>query len=200
MINSLSIQTLYGEQLKPYLSELAGLRIRVFKEYPYLYDGTIEYEEKYLETYINSTKSIAIVVLDGKRIVGVSTGLPITDETAEFVQPFLKAGINPDSVYYCGESILMPEYRGQGIYSVFINGREEHARKLGGYKTICFCAVSRPVDHPLRPKDYVPLDDIWKKYGYKKRPDLYTTYRWKDINEQQESDKKMVFWIKELDQ
>ncbi|MCC5940196.1 MAG: hypothetical protein JJU37_01535 [Balneolaceae bacterium] len=197
MTTPVTIKTVHGKQLEPFLNSLAKLRIRVFREFPYLYDGSIAYEEKYLRTYLNSSNSIAILVFDGEHMVGASTGLPITDETDEFIQPFADADMDPETVFYCGESILLPEYRGLGIYSKFINKREIHAKKLG-FSTITFCAVSRRDDHPLMPKDYIPLDEIWKKYGYRKRPDLHTTYRWKDIDEEEESDKKMVFWIKEL--
>jgi hypothetical protein len=58
--------------------------------------------------------------------------------------------------------------------------------------------VVRPDAHPARPKDYVPLDDFWKKRGYRKRPDLISKFTWRDIGERNESDKPMVFWMKRL--
>lgn len=139
-------------------------------------------------------------MFDGDRLVGVSTGLPLADEEEEFKQPFIKQGYDPENVFYCGESILLKEYRGQGIYSRFFNEREVHARQLGGINWISFCAVQRPADHPLRPKDYQPLDHIWQTYGYTKHPEMTTTYRWKDIDRESESDKTMVFWGKGIKQ
>ncbi|TVR18343.1 MAG: GNAT family N-acetyltransferase [Balneolaceae bacterium] len=198
MSDSFSVKTVHGKQLEPYIKGLAELRICVFREFPYLYDGSAAYERRYLKTYLNAPNSIAILVLHRDLVVGASTGLPLADENDEFQKPFIQAGINVSEVFYCGESILLPEFRGLGIYQTFITGREEHARKLGGFKTICFCAVSREKDHPLKPNNYTPLDAIWRKYGYEKRPDLHTTYRWKDIDEDDESDKKMVFWVKDL--
>ena len=198
MTDSVSIINVHGEQLEPYVKGLAELRIRVFREFPYLYDGSAAYEREYLKTYLNAPNSIVILVLYGDSVVGASTGLPLSDETEEFQKPFREAGIDISEVFYCGESILLPEFLGLGIYQTFISGREGHARKLGEFKTICFCAVSRDEDHPLRPNNYTPLDTIWQKYGYVKRQDLYTTYRWKDVNENEESDKKMVFWVKDL--
>ena len=39
----ISLMTLDGEQLKDHLPELARLLIRVFREFPYLYDGDLGY-------------------------------------------------------------------------------------------------------------------------------------------------------------
>lgn len=198
MSKSLDITHLSGPAIAPYLTSLARLRITVFREFPYLYDGTEEYEARYLQTYINSPDSIAVLVLDGEKIVGASTGLPMAHEEAEFQKPFVTQGYNPSKLFYCAESVLLPEYRGRGVYKSFFQGRENHARKLGGFTHLTFCGVERPIDHPLRPADYTPLDAIWRKFGYQQHPELRTTYVWKDINATTESPKPMVFWMKAL--
>jgi hypothetical protein len=79
----------------------------------------------------------------------------------------------------------------------FFARRETRARALG-FKLAAFCAVERPADHPRRPKDYVPLDAFWTKRGYTRRPDLRTTFTWRDLDETEESPKPMVFWTKLL--
>lgn len=196
--SSLTIKTVSGQDIESYLNDLASLRIEIFREFPYLYDGSVRYEEKYLSTYINSDDSIAVLVFDDELLVGASTGLPLYDETNEFKIPFLTHGIDPDTVFYCGESILKKDYRGKGIYSVFMKQREAHAKLSGRFNLICFCAVSRENHHPLKPKDYIPLDEIWSKYGYKKEPTLKTEYFWKDVDKDEETAKEMIFWIKKL--
>jgi hypothetical protein len=42
------IKTVSGKDFEPYLLRLANLRIKIFREYPYLYDGNIEDEKQYL--------------------------------------------------------------------------------------------------------------------------------------------------------
>lgn len=194
------LQTLHlsGSAIAPYLADLARLRISVFREFPYLYDGTEEYEARYLQTYLNSPASIAVLVLDGEKIVGASTGLPMAHEEVDFQKPFITHGFNPQTLFYCAESVLLPEYRGRGLYKTFFQGREDHARQLGGFTHLTFCGVERPADHPLRPARYTPLDTIWRRFGYEQHPELRTTYTWKDINEVAESPKPMVFWVKTL--
>ncbi len=172
-----SLQVVYvsGAAIGPYLADLAHLRITVFREFPYLYDGSEEYEARYLQTYVNSPASIAVLVLDGGRVIGVSTGLPMVDEEAEFQQPFLQQGYDPRTLFYCAESVLLPEYRGRGLYKAFFLGRENHARQLGGFIHTTFCGVQRPAEHPLRPADYTPLDAVWRHFGYVPHPELLAT-------------------------
>ena len=54
MPDTLTFHELSGPALEPWLDALGALRIRVFREYPYLYDGTLEYEREYLRTYVNA--------------------------------------------------------------------------------------------------------------------------------------------------
>lgn len=194
----ISIKHLSGADIAPWIPDLARLRITVFRDFPYLYDGTTEYEENYLQTYLNTADSIAVLALDGDRVIGASTGLPMADETAEFQQPFIELGYDPAKVFYCAESVLLKEYRGRGVYKHFFTGREGHARQLGRFDWCCFCGVQRPLDHPLRPADFVPLDAIWSKFGYVKHPELRTSYHWKDIDQTEETDHEMMFWLKSL--
>lgn len=198
MKNPLTLITVTGSAIADYLDPIAALRIEVFREFPYIYDGSLEYEKEYLQTYIRSERSVAILALDRNQVAGVSTGIPMEDETPEFREPLSEAGIDISKVFYCGESILKKEHRGQGVYSDFFDGRETHARKLG-FKQICFCAVIRRADHPLRAADYRPLDPVWKKYGYHKRDDLLASFSWKDLDEETESKKNLVYWMKVLD-
>lgn len=194
----LTFRCLRGAELAAHILEVARLRIEVFREFPYLYDGDLDYERRYLQTYLESPDSIVVLALDGAQVVGASTALPMACETAEFRQPFVAAGYDPVEVFYCGESVLLSRYRGRGAGVAFFDRREAHARSLGGFRYICFSAVQRPDDHPRRPPGYVPLDDFWQRRGYRRQPKLTTRYSWKDLDETASSPKPMVFWMKEL--
>ncbi|WP_331280503.1 GNAT family N-acetyltransferase [Halomonas sp. BC04] len=129
--------------------------------------------------------------------MGASTGMPLAADMAEFRAPFERAGFDIDSVFYYGESVLLPSYRGRGIGKAFMQARERHAGERG-FSTVAFCAVERPDDHPLKPEGYVPLHGFWRSRGYERHPALATTFHWKDIGEPEETDKPMVFWLKSL--
>ena len=65
---AVSIRRLSGDQIKPYLDDLARLRIEVFRHFPYLYDGDMDYERKYLDTYARSPESLFVLALDGETL------------------------------------------------------------------------------------------------------------------------------------
>ncbi len=196
MTKTIQVLRKSGQALLDYIPDLARLRIEVFRDFPYLYDGTLEYEEKYLQMYIDHPDSVIVLAFDGSKIVGASTAIPMKHETEELKRPFMDHGYNLDDVFYCSESVLNKDYRGLGLGVRFFEEREAHAAELGGFKHLTFCCVERPADHPRRPKDYLPLDKFWNKRGYFKHPELKTTYVWRDLDDIEETAKPMTFWLK----
>lgn len=90
---TIRVERFPGKGLERYIDELARLRIAVFREFPYLYDGSLDYERKYLKTYIGVADSVIVLALDEARVVGASTGLPMEAETEEVKKPFKGQGI-----------------------------------------------------------------------------------------------------------
>ena len=196
MRKNLGITEIEGTELAPWLDALGDLRMRVFREFPYLYEGTLEYERDYLRVYQNSGRSRIVLVTDGGgNLIGATTCLPLAEESAEFRQSFVAAGIDVNRCLYFGESIVLPEWRGLGLGKEFFVRREEHARRLGLDMTT-FCAVDRPADHPLRPAGYRPLDGFWASRGYQKQAALKVEFSWKEIGESRDSPKTLTFWTK----
>lgn len=187
-----------GRNIESFFPQLAQLRITVFREYPYLYEGTVEYEMEYLKTYSGAPRAALFAVFDGDQLVGASTCIPLADETEEVQKPFIEADYDLNSVFYFGESILLPQYRGLGLGHRFFDAREAHARSFGEYSLTCFCAVVRPDDHPLRPAGYQPHDVFWTKRGYQKEPKLQSLFDWPDVGATASTVKPMVYWIRAL--
>ncbi|WP_068118596.1 GNAT family N-acetyltransferase [Tropicimonas marinistellae] len=194
---SLELRALSGPALEAALDDLAALRIEVFRDFPYLYDGDLDYERRYLETYVQSGNALLVGVFDGLRLVGAATGTPMEDHEDDFAAPMARAGLALNDVYYCAESVLLPDYRGRGLGHAFFDLREAHARQLGRrYAT--FCAVIRPEDHPLRPTDYRPLDSFWRSRGYAPAPGVVAHFAWKDVAQAGESLKALQVWTRRL--
>ncbi|HYF36039.1 MAG TPA: GNAT family N-acetyltransferase [Prosthecobacter sp.] len=191
----LRLEELHGSELRPHLDALGALRISVFREYPYLYKGTLEYEREYLRAYVESPRSLVVLALDGGEVVGATTCLPMTDEGPEFQKAFVDGGFALNQICYFGESILLPPYRGRGLGKEFFARREAHARRHG-FALTTFCAVDRAENHPMRPPGYRPLDSFWSTQGYVKRPELRATFVWKELGEAVESPKTLTFWTK----
>jgi GNAT superfamily N-acetyltransferase len=187
-----------GKEIETVVTSLAALRIEVFRDFPYLYEGSFEYEKDYLQTYVNSDRAFLFAVFDNEKMVGATTCIPLMDETVEVKEPFECVGMKLEEIFYFGESILLKEYRGKGIGKQFFEQRERHAASFGDYTKTCFCAVDRPENHPNRPESYVPLDEFWKSRDYKKSEVLKSKFSWKDINEPKETEKTMIYWLKKI--
>jgi GNAT superfamily N-acetyltransferase len=187
-----------GSEIQNVITDLAGLRIAVFKEFPYLYNGSLAYEYEYLQTYIKAPKSFLFAVYKNDKMIGATTCIPLLNETAEVQEPFIKAKMDLNKIFYFGESILLPEFRGLGLGNRFFDEREAHAKSFGTYTTTCFCAVKREENHPLKPTHYQPLDQFWIKRGYKKEGNLESKFLWRDIDEATESQKTMIYWTKNI--
>lgn len=195
----MDIRTFTGAAVTPHLDDVARLRIAVFRAFPYLYDGDVGYEAGYLATYARSPESLFVLAFDGARVVGASTGIPLTDETDAFQQPFVERGIALGDVFYFGESVLLPEYRGHGLGHRFFDEREVHARRLGRFSTTAFCAVVRDEHDPRRPEGFRPNDVFWTKRGYVKQPDMRCAIEWKELGADAPSLQELAFWLRPLE-
>ena len=200
---SVRIERLSGLGLSDGIDAVARLRMTVFREWPYLYDGDLAYEADYLATFARGAGSIIVAAIDVDEIIGAATGSPLAEHTEEFGPLFDSHGFDSATFFYCGESVLLSAYRGQGIGHAFFDHREAHARALNeneghGFTHSTFCGVVRSVDDARWPPDYRPLDGFWEKRDYRKVPGLVGHYDWREIGDADETRKDMQFWMREL--
>ncbi|MFP1644178.1 GNAT family N-acetyltransferase [Pontitalea aquivivens] len=193
----MDIRVLKGDDLMAVLDDLARLRITVFRDWPYLYDGNPDYERRYLDAYRTSPGAIVVGAFDGDRLVGAATGTPMEDHATDFATAFAATPYPLDEIFYCAESVLLPTYRGRGIGHAFFDARETHARALGR-RFSAFCAVIRPADHPARPTAYRPLDAFWRARGYAPLPGVIAQFNWTDHGDAQQTRKPLQFWLRHL--
>lgn len=194
------IKVFTGKDVLAYVPAVARLRLEVFQGFPYLYERPVQFEEIFLGMiYANAPTCIFVLVFDGDELVGASNARPLQHsfKGGRLDECFVRQGLDPGRYFYLETSILREEYRGQGWGVRFFEEREAYAREQGFTET-CFCAIQRPLDHPLRPANYMSLESFWHKRGYKAHPDLQVEFAWKDYGEPQETAKQMMFWLKNL--
>ncbi|MDY0021009.1 GNAT family N-acetyltransferase [Arenimonas caeni] len=198
MTGSIEVRRLAGRELEPWLEAVAALRVAVFRDWPYLYEGDPAYETEYLRAYAASAGAVVVLALDGERVVGASTGLPLADDTLEFQRPFLDAGRPVDDVFYFGESVLLPEYRGRGLGHRFFDEREAHARASGRFRWTAFCAVDRDPADPRRPPGHRGNEAFWIGRGYVRQPGMTVRLAWPEPGDPTPTEKPLTFWLRPL--
>lgn len=194
----ITIKTYSGNEAEKHLQAVAQLRITVFREFPYLYDGSMAYEEKYLKMLFQSPDNVIVIAFDDEKVVGASTGLPLVDAGAEIAKPWTDLQ-DISKIFYFSESVLLKEYRGKGIGLRFFEERENWAKRLGRFEKMVFCGVVRSANHHRKPADYLPLDAFWKKRGFTKTENTVCEISWQDLDETEESPKMLHFWYKDLE-
>jgi len=59
-MSAVRVQAMPGAAIGAHVGDIAALRIAVFREWPYLYDGDVDYEASYLSTYMRSPDSVVV--------------------------------------------------------------------------------------------------------------------------------------------
>lgn len=194
---ALEVHRCTGPAVHPYLDDLARLRMTVFRDWPYLYEGDPSYERDYLAAYAASPRSVFVLALDNGHVVGAATGIPLAEDAPAFRYPFLEHGIDIASVFYFGESVLLHGYRGRGIGHRFFDHREAHARELGGFALAAFAAVDRDDDDPRRPAGHRGNEAFWARRGYVRQPGMTMQLGWNE-HERGEIAHPLTFWTRSL--
>jgi GNAT superfamily N-acetyltransferase len=196
-IDEIDVRVLRGPDLEATLDGVAQLRITVFRDWPYLYDGSLDYERQYLDTYRDNPGALLVGAFHNGQLIGASTSTPMEDHAPEFSAPFRDLGLQPESILYGAESVLLRPYRGLGLGHRFIDLREDHARGLGRTH-VAFCSVIRPDDHPARPAAARTNDAFWRGRGYEALPGVVARFSWKDLGDSAETEKPLQFWMRKL--
>lgn len=196
---TVEVEALTGAAARALLPDVARLRIEVFRDWPYLYEGTDAYEEEYLAKFAAADGAVVVAARDGGKVVGAATAVPMASGHAEeLVEPLASAGYDISRIFYLGESVLLPDYRGRGLGHAFFDHREARARALSGFTHSLFCGVVRPETHPLKPAGYLPLDGFWRKRGYTPLQGIIGSLAWRDMGEAAETAKPMQYWMRAL--
>lgn len=192
---NIKICRLTGSAIKTYIPSFSKLRIKALKEFPCLRHNNLEEDQKYLHNLARCNESIAVIIFDGSKIIGMSTGIPIEKEHSLIQNPLLQKSYNLSSIYYFTAPILLKKYQGRGIIHHFFEIQEQHVCRLKRFKKICFNVIQKSTQLSERSKDDFPLDSFWRKRGYIEHTDLILSYPWGQTHIPLLS---LIYWIKNL--
>lgn len=196
-IKKITEQLLTGVAIAESLDDLATLRLDIFREYPYLYEGQREDELHYLDTYAKAPDACVILTYDGLTVVGAATGMPLVHEDTQMIDAFSGTTLPLNEVYYVGELLFRPAYRNGGLGQKLLAQLESHIRSLGRYRRLTCATVERPDDHPLRPRDYIPISRFLARTGFVRLSGVTTRFSWREIDGVKR-EHPMQFWSKDL--
>lgn len=178
--------------LKEAFEDLAQMRIRIFREYPYLYEGHMQYEMDYLSRYLDSPDFELIALQRDGKYWGFCTGIPLRDEDPSLKSPIPTHGAEG---FYIGEILLDPQARGQGWAKSMLSQMIQKARE-NGFKQIYLYTVLEPADN--RPKDYRSPDLLWQSLGFKAL-ERFCAFEWKRWDQEISRSHTMRLWELQLD-
>ncbi len=198
-----------GSIVKERYKELWDLCNAVYSEYPYLYTAAgKDYVYKYyLDSFENSPSAKVICAFDPEtqKLVGFATGIRMSDYTAEhYKKPFLHKGVDPQSVYYIADLVLLANYRDKGYEQQMCEALEEHAKHENSYQSIAYLLI----DEKDRTKHLMPQDSklykpyfapFWEKRKYTKSDISFVT-TFEIVGETEETPHSMTYWLKALHQ
>ncbi|MBJ7500197.1 MAG: GNAT family N-acetyltransferase [Sphingopyxis sp.] len=194
---TVTVAPVTGAGLALVIPALARLRVAVFRDFPYLYDGDAGYESGYLANFAAAEGAVIVVAREGDDIVGAATAAPLATQDAAWQAPLAAAGFDIAHTFYFGESVLLAGHRGRGIGHAFFDHREAQARAQGASQA-AFCSVIRDEDDPARPADYRPLDAFWRARGYAPLDGVTASFDWKCVGEGAGRSHSLQYWTRAL--
>jgi GNAT superfamily N-acetyltransferase len=202
MVSMVLYTVLIGMQILGISDDLPLAWINAFKEYPYLYKGSLEEGRHYFEHFAaHGQGSVVIATVDGK-FAGFLTGAPliaVNDHFKGITDVFRNSNLDPNNFYYFSDVVVLPEFQNKGVAKKFFQILEEKAKKSWGYKNICLVTIEHDAKHPLRPSDYEEADARWEHLGFTKTP-MKIKHIWSTIIDEngnaEDQENVLVLWTK----
>lgn len=188
--------------LQAHMNNWMLMSLEVYREYPYLYDGTVESETDYFEFYARNAHAIMLVAKDDTTDtpVGYAVGIPLSDETPKKQHPFIATGRDPREYLLIVEFLVAPAFRHHGIARTMYTLFEEHIiSQLPQYRYITAFGIERD-NNPnwYTPQSHDPLYALERHCGWQRHGELTFLATWQDVGTAEPVTKKLVFWIKSL--
>lgn len=192
----ISFEVLKDAQIRSIEDSFADLRMTIFREYPYLYEGDLATEKQYFELF--GDKTICMIAKDGPAIVGVIIGTPLQEIFKPLLKPLIEADINVEKMFYLADLLVLKSYRGKRIGHTLYELFEKEVQKTGKFSHILIREIFKSPGDPKKPFDYYSLDLFWDKRGFKKMEGISQQDKWKAIGDEEISLHTMIYQVKKL--
>lgn len=102
----LELRALEGPEAARWLDDIVRIRVELYREFPYLYDGDAAREALCLRTYLECGEAVFLAAFDGDRMAGFSSSIPLAMEDEALTEPFRRAGLDPGIISTSGRCSL----------------------------------------------------------------------------------------------
>ncbi|MDO4570881.1 MAG: hypothetical protein Q4D38_10885 [Planctomycetia bacterium] len=189
-------QLFLGNEIEPHLESLGRLRLKVFREYPYLYEGALETEVEHLKCYSRDASGMLLALFDdADRLVGAATGLPALapwEDASLLVFDPQREG----KTFYWGEFILEKPFRGKKWGQEMYRRGEETIFRTLGFENIGIYMIRTSEADAKRPADYLDVKEFVKRRGYRLLPDAQVVWDWAPVGETRKVPHTLDAWLK----
>lgn len=185
-----------GNQIGPYIREMARLASTTFKEPPYLYEGSIDGYMPFFKNYANTDNAVACLLFDGNHLIGMAAGVALDKARQFYQQPFFNKGYDVKTIYNLGEVLVLKEYRGRGYGKELYKNFENTVRTMPQFQIMTFCTYPDNWSIKNNPED--TDETFWKNAGFIENHNVYVILDWINIGQKVSSTHKLLFWLKSL--
>lgn len=199
--DSYSIALFSGDTIQEILPFPQQMCLTYYREYPYLYEGTLEEQQAY-HSWLSKLKHSAVAIAYyGNKPVGFLSGAAFIDFAEHYtgsLTVFKNAGLDPAQYYYFADVIIEKEHRGHSLCKKLFAVLEQYAINLG-YAKNCLVVESHAT-HPCKPADYRELGNLWIRLGYAESP-ATISFKWNTIQPdgtQERQEHPLRYWMKNL--
>lgn len=180
-----------------HLQHVSEMRMRLFRDFPYLYDAKLDDEREYMHTYSQAGSAALVVTRAEGQLIGLCTTIAISEEIDEFKTKFEALGYAPTKVLYLGEMLLEPAWQGRGLGGQMLERIEAEAAAKG-YQWVTAAMVQREENDPRQPDNYRTPRTLLERCGYHAEPRLDSQLTWLEIGQSAPTEHLMRFWVKEI--
>lgn len=195
----MEIEIVHGPITSRHAELVTSMRMSIFREYPYFYAGDLKTEAEYVEIYTKSPRSIFVLAKEGKKVIGLVTGIPLQDMDEDLTAPIKKAVLDLQPIYYLGEILLLKEFRGKGIGYQMYKAFEKTVRGQHCYTMIAIIRIDEKQNHAKKPKDYKSLQEFWTRLGFVEDLNLSLKVPYQEIDHADKTSHTFYYSLKKID-
>ena len=166
-----------GKAINDCFEAIATLRLMVFSEYPYCYQGSFEDEQKHFGQYTCHEDRSLAVLFEKNQIIGLSTRIPAASALpllGRAVPELERRGVNIEQHYYVIESMIKQAFRGKKRGQLLYQEHEVFIRRRG-YQTNCLLTLA--TESTITSVEKKPFTSLWHWLGFKKTA-IQTSFTW----------------------